>query len=296
MADESSTAGSTRQPSDKKGNKGLRALISSRLFLRKRREMMLSRMRHLTTSVFNETVQRLEFGETAHAVTEWLMTQDRGPLANLNFFTLRNYVVNLRLMLRIKTSQKARQHREANIRRMARFVRAEQVHNQNVVEMRRAQQLAKDNTPEPAPPTPEDIRELQNQIRGVLKNVSEYELNKFVWLLAYKRYELCKPLEDTAKVPVQALSDLQELMIKAADACTRARRVDLLAQKQRSNAANLDAIIIDGGELHGKSSSKIASEVKSVSADDDKANFDKRADAHVPDGLGAAAAKVSCLT
>jgi hypothetical protein len=222
------------QLTDTKKAKGLRALVKSRLSQQKRREMMLCRIRCLPTEIFNAVVRRLQFGDSAQSTTIWLMKQDRGALAGLNFFTMRNYVVNLKHMMRIEVSKKTRQHRDTNIRQVAKLTRSEQVHSQNIIEIRRAQALADGRMPEPPASDPEDIAELEKQIRDVLKNVSEREMNRYTWFLALKRFELLKPLEDTSKRPLPALNTLLELMIKAAQAATCARRLDLLSQKQGS--------------------------------------------------------------
>ena len=207
---------------------------------------MVRQIRRLPDQLFSEVVCRMQNGETISAIARWLGTQDRGVLSGVTAASLNIYLIELRKDLNIEKIR--REKRNGAIRTIAQYVREEQQGHANVVAIRKAQDAANTIVATQMPEV-QSLSSLEADIKATCRGVSEVtRVNKYLWYILMKRYERFMGLEDKLPVPVAALNELFQSMIKASDTATRARRVDLMAQKQAGGFGGL-TMVIEGSEL-----------------------------------------------
>lgn len=193
---------------------------------RHRAEQAIRSLRSLPNESFRTCVCRLQQGDRAIDVANWLFEQpDRGACSHLSLNTLRVYLLYLRRDV-LKRDPHARKRFDILVRDTARDIHREQVHCDNVIAIHQAGETSGDaGTPKPpeTPPAPErsgkvseqTCEEIEAEVRERLKDPIAFE--KFMtreMVMSEKRQLLAWELESRMGFPMKEGTAISNNKIK----------------------------------------------------------------------------------
>lgn len=205
-------------------------------------------LRTLPFALYGEVVRRFAYGETAKDVAYLIYAQeDRGGCQALSLESLRQYLQVLRKKVRETDGEKG-PSRLATIHSMAKELQKEEIRLSNVVEDRRAGGATKECTPAPldankvvreVKPAPSDanmvreIKQIEEELKNMVATLSARQVAAFNYQLAKLRMGPVWDLEIELKVPLNALTRIQNVQLRCVNALLECDRIDFHILRRR---------------------------------------------------------------